>query len=69
MKRAKLEAVLRRKWRLKITNRKRGRFVVRFNGSTSEVFPNKRQAMTWLYTTLRCLPVREISIEVVKGGQ
>lgn len=70
MKRASLEAVLRRKVRLKITARKRGGpFEVCFPSHLThdgqpfvKRCPSKRTALVWLLTQLRCL--EEITIEV-----
>ena len=70
MKRATLEAVLRRKVRLKITSRKRGgEFEVCFPARmTHDGQPfvkrcgSKREALVWLLVQLRCL--EEIVIEV-----
>jgi len=76
IKRKKIESVLRRKVRVKMTKRKRGRFTVRipallfpgYDGRTYDVeesFTRRRDALTFLYTKLRC--VQEITIEV-KGA-
>lgn len=73
MKRKKIEAVLRRKVRLKITKRKRGRFTVRipallfpgYDGRTydaEETFTRRRDALVFLYTKLRL--IGEITIEL-----
>lgn len=76
MKRKKIESVLRRKVRLKLTKRKRGRFTVRipallfpgYDGRTypvEETFTRRREALTFLYTKLRL--IGEITIEL-KGA-
>lgn len=68
MKRAKLEAVLRRKIRLKITKRKRGVFMVvippelNFGLTNYKSFSTKKEALIFLFIQLRCLS--EIVIEV-----
>lgn len=60
MKRTQLEEVLRRKVRLKISSKKRGRFAINLVASGSlvkwESFPNKRTALTALYTRMRLMP-------------
>lgn len=70
MKKSKLEAVLRRKVRIKITRRKRGRFRVwvpaGLNGTAGPVamvFLRKREAMTWLFTFLRCLQSLTVQVD------
>jgi hypothetical protein len=71
MKKSTLEKVLRRKIRIKITRRKRGRFRVTIpfgfsdkgGGTVSETFPRKKEALVWLYTMLRCLEPKIITIE------
>lgn len=76
MKRKKIEAVLRRKVRVKMTKRKRGRFTVRlpallfpgYDGRTYDVeesFVRRRDALVFLYTKLRL--IQEITIEL-KGA-
>lgn len=66
MKRSALEAVLRRKVRLKISSKKRGRFGLNLTADgrleNFQPFPNKRQALVALFTRLRTMP--EIVIEV-----
>lgn len=68
MKRAKLEAVLRRKFRLRITTAKRGKFEVRVHPGDKVVYrcSRKREALVWLYTQLRCLD--EVVFEIRKGA-
>lgn len=69
MKKSKLDAVLRRKVRIKITRRKRGAFEVVFphhltydKAPFSKRCPSKRLALVYLFTVLRCL--EPITIEV-----
>jgi hypothetical protein len=69
MKRSKLEAVLRRLIVLRITKRKRGRFTVSipmlFDPTyPAPTFPTRKEALTYLFTKLRCASAEPIRIEV-----
>ncbi len=72
MKRAKLEALLREKVRLKITNSRRGMFQLALcvNGVViqSQGCVNKRHALNALLVRLRCMPRITIEVRSVKGG-
>jgi hypothetical protein len=72
MKRAKIESLLRRKIRLKITSQKRGpvALVMRVDGVVfkSTPFPNKKTALVALYARLRCASEIVLGVESVKGG-
>ena len=69
MKKSKLEQVLRRKVRIKITRRKRGRFRVLIPSDLGShpvaYFSKKRDALTWLYTELRCITPKIIRVDIV----
>jgi hypothetical protein len=69
MKKSKLDAVLQRKVRIKITKRKRGRFEVVLpaelfddDGFRRRTFGRKREAMVYLLTRLRCM--KPFTIEI-----
>lgn len=79
--RAKIQAVLNRKIRVKITRRKRGRFRVVIpaalagpadvdpamndRGELSETFTRKKDALTWLLVKLRCMEQLAITVYTV----
>lgn len=74
MKKSKLEQVLRRKIRIRITKRKRGPWfqvtipaVLSPDGQkTIGTLKGKREALTWLYTKLRCMEPAIVTVDCVK---
>lgn len=82
MKKSKLDAVLRRKVRIKITRRKRGHFRIfipfELAGSINpadcalsmngitKTFTRKTDALVWLHTKLRCMTPKTIEVGVFK---
>lgn len=76
MKKSKLEQVLRRKVRIKITRRKRGWFHVVIpaafspDGQRTVLFHRrKRDALVSLYTKLRCAEPIVITVDCVEARQ
>jgi len=69
VKRSQLDDVLRRKVRLRISSKKRGRFGLNLTADGSlqkfEPFPNKRQAMTALLVRLRTMPALVIEVKAL----
>jgi len=68
MKRSTLEAMLRRKIRIQITKRKRGKFRLIFpfvldEGTVYSELPTRKQALQLLAIRLRCMEPITIKIE------
>jgi len=72
MKRSQLEEVFRRKVRLKISRRRRGRFAINLTSDglfRFEIFPNKRTALAALLARMRTMPDIIIEVRSVAGRE